>query len=67
MQNCAIFIYYIGGPIESNFCKHSNLPTTYKTLKYYKIIPFLTTKPRDRLIKLKTLQDISLSNNKAKG
>ena len=64
MQNCAIFIYYIGGPIEANFCKHSNLPTNLQNLKLHMILPFLTTKPRDRLI---TLQDNSLSKYQAKG
>ena len=39
--------FFIEGPIEATFV---NI-VTYQSLELYMIIPFLTAKPRDRLIK----------------
>jgi len=39
--------FFIEGPIEATFV---NI-VTYQSLKLYMIIPFLTAKPRDKLIK----------------
>lgn len=67
MQFFIIIIFFLSKDLQKQLCKHNNLITILQNLKHYKIIPFLTTKPRDKLMKFKTLQDNSFSNNKVKG